>query len=187
MWKPWFFEFGVPDIGIKSLKKDKLVLENKGQKPVPVFVTVDYKDSTTKTIEKTAKVWANGVKEVVVELPDYKNITQLMVNKDVADISPLDNMFPSLKERYAKYNFSEDILSAFQLMAYRMNFEKQDGVIHLVIKDFGLDEELLPVSKTKLVSIDGGRKFDFQFDDKGACTGVNVDWQGYKLEAKKIN
>jgi hypothetical protein len=38
-WKPWFFNFGSVDVDIVSFENGQLVLENKGNRPVPILAS----------------------------------------------------------------------------------------------------------------------------------------------------
>lgn len=63
-WKPWFFEFGYPDLGIKSVSVDdnniKVIVEKVGNIPTRVKLTFVFEDNTKEEIYKSADVWKNG-------------------------------------------------------------------------------------------------------------------------------
>lgn len=94
LWKPWFFEFGYADLAIKSFEKDRAIIINKGNKPIPVFIEVIYKDDRIKHITETAYVWATGQKEFQIVIPDYENVKVILLNKTFFDINPYDNIYP---------------------------------------------------------------------------------------------
>jgi hypothetical protein len=63
-WKPWFFEFGYPDLGLKELKEENgqkvIIVEKKGIIPVPVKVAVFCTDGSVANFYKTARAWDKG-------------------------------------------------------------------------------------------------------------------------------
>jgi len=69
-WKKWFYETGYADLSIKQvvtkLHGYKIVVENKGNKPVPIDLQITYVDKTTYRVHRTVAVWQ---KANVVEIP----------------------------------------------------------------------------------------------------------------------
>ena len=63
-WKKWFYDSGVPDLAItgvkQSGKKVIVTIQMKGSKPVPVHLTVYYKDNTTEALHQSIAVWENS-------------------------------------------------------------------------------------------------------------------------------
>ncbi len=53
-WKKWFYENGYPDLAITNVKQNgtqvTVTVDMKGSKPVPVDITVYYKNGSTKNI-----------------------------------------------------------------------------------------------------------------------------------------
>ncbi|RLD78254.1 MAG: hypothetical protein DRJ10_10640 [Bacteroidetes bacterium] len=188
LWKPWFFEFGVPDLAVKSLKKSKLIIENKGQKPVPVFVEIMYNDSTFKTLSKTANIWSKGNNTVEINIPNYKKVKQISVNKTVADNNNLDNFFPTIQDRYKELNVSEKILGLYNLKQFQVNLNivRKDGLIYFTIQEAGINMALYPKSKTILKSLDDSNIFIFQFNESGDCIGIKIEWGYNRFNAEKL-
>ncbi len=60
-WKPWFFDWGYPDLSIKSvdLKNGNVIItvENTGAYPLPVTLDITLKDGTLIHHHETARVW----------------------------------------------------------------------------------------------------------------------------------
>ena len=187
IWKPWFFEFGYPDVSVVELKKNKLLLKNSGNKPIPVFVDIMYKDSTTKQISKTAKVWT-AKKPVVITIPDYKNLMRLSVNKNVSDMNGLDNFYPPISEWYKSMDIPEDIYGNYNLPLYQADIQilKKQGIAYFVIKNWGVDIAIIPENSTVFKTLDGVITLNFQFNEEDDCTGIKIDWYDYKLDAKKL-
>jgi len=68
-WKKWFYDSGAPDLAITSVKQnDKqttVTVVMKGSKPVPVHLTVFYKDGTTEKLHETIGVWENATSTTI--------------------------------------------------------------------------------------------------------------------------
>ena len=60
-WKSWFFDSGVPDQAITKVsfvkKQYTFLITNIGTKPVPVDLTVYYKDGSTLLLHQTIATW----------------------------------------------------------------------------------------------------------------------------------
>lgn len=68
-WKKWFFSWDYPDLAIKKVEKagmiTKIVIENKGGLPLPVYITII--SGNTKTILRyTAETWKDGKSETTL-------------------------------------------------------------------------------------------------------------------------
>ena len=63
-WKPWFFEFGYPDLGLRELNEESgqkiIIVEKNGAIPVPIKVAVYCTDGTVARFYKTARAWDKG-------------------------------------------------------------------------------------------------------------------------------
>ncbi|MFC2085296.1 M1 family metallopeptidase [Bacteroidota bacterium] len=73
-WKPWFFEYGYPNLAIKSVNINNeitsVVIEKIGNIPTQVELTLIFEDDTKEKINKSSRVWKNNPKEIVL---DYKS------------------------------------------------------------------------------------------------------------------
>lgn len=189
IWKPWFFEFGYADVSVSGLKKNKLQITNKGNKPVPLFINILYNDSSTKKIEKTAEVWKNSKTGVVqIEIPNFKEVDKIMVNQKISDLEILNNFYPPLNQWYGKLNISDNILGTYSIPMYQLDilFEKKNGIIYMKMLRWNNSYALYPLDETTLSTIDDEVKYHFKIDDAGNCTGVKVDWGDFKTDAIKI-
>lgn len=97
-WKAWYYEFGYPDLGIKAVNKSldgySVVIETKGNKPVPVNLFVKYDGGSKEKIHRTAEVWKDGNKEVVIEIKSEKKIKDLTLGDTYdADVNKKDNVY----------------------------------------------------------------------------------------------
>jgi hypothetical protein len=95
-WKPWFFDKGYPDLGLKVLaegKKSKIVVEKKGTLPVPVVLKVTYRDGSEETFSETARVWKDGAAEFTLSKTLGKAIRSVVLgNTQIPDVNPEDNI-----------------------------------------------------------------------------------------------
>jgi aminopeptidase N len=73
-WKSWFYDWGALDLGIKSVQGNKITVEMKGTKPVPVYLHVTFSDGSGQDLHQSALVWKDkkectftvtGKKEIV--------------------------------------------------------------------------------------------------------------------------
>ncbi|MFI5145072.1 MAG: M1 family metallopeptidase [Ignavibacteria bacterium] len=95
-WKPWFFEFGYPDLGIKDVTerkgKSKITIEKIGSLPIPVCIIITYEDSTTRTLNETAGVWKSGNSVITVEDSSGKKIKSVKLgNSHIPDVNGENN------------------------------------------------------------------------------------------------
>ena len=79
-WKPWFFELGYADIAVGKIEygpdETTVYVENVGSFPIPVSLTVKYKDGKEITINKRMDVWKSGIEtcKILVEKGDIEEI-----------------------------------------------------------------------------------------------------------------
>ncbi|MEJ5263401.1 MAG: M1 family metallopeptidase [Ignavibacterium sp.] len=80
-WKPWFFEFGYPDLAIKSYElKDgslKVEIERKGNLPVPIKLSLMNNETIVKELYYTADVWKSGNSTFKITVENVKDITKI--------------------------------------------------------------------------------------------------------------
>ncbi|MCW5923203.1 MAG: M1 family metallopeptidase [Saprospiraceae bacterium] len=97
-WRPWFFEWGYPDLAIKEVLKNEplntqtIVVERKGNLPVPVHLEVEYTDDSQQTIRNTASVWKDGGTTFRVTCPAGKTLKAVRLgDKIIPDTNQKDN------------------------------------------------------------------------------------------------
>jgi aminopeptidase N len=91
-WAPWFFEQGYPDLGIKDITEDNLVLVEKlGNIPVPVEITITYIDGSEEMISRSARVWRDGAKLVAIQLYADKEVKEITLGSDLIPDSFREN------------------------------------------------------------------------------------------------
>ena len=94
-WKPWFFEFGEPDLAIKNVStadnKVKIDIEKIGNLPVPINIVVYYSDETQDTLYRTADVWEGGNNEYVFEIKTNKELGKVVLGDKLIPDADLKN------------------------------------------------------------------------------------------------
>jgi aminopeptidase N len=96
-WRPWFFERGYPDLALRVTPEGngaKVVVERKGNLPVPIRLQVTYADGTLETYAETARVWKDGATEFAVKKTFAKPVrTVTLGDSQVPDANPRDNAY----------------------------------------------------------------------------------------------
>ena len=96
-WKPWFFEFGDPDLGIKSVNtegdKIKIDIEKIGNLPVPVKIVTYFTDGTEDSLYQTAAVW-KGTNEYTFEIKTDKKLSKVVLgDNSIPDVNLKNNVY----------------------------------------------------------------------------------------------
>lgn len=96
--KPWFFEFGYPDLAIKDVRDKEhaviVTIEKKGIYPVPVALTIEYIDGSSLNVHRTAEVWKDGRTILNVEIENFSGIKKILLgNHLVLDANNSDNVW----------------------------------------------------------------------------------------------
>jgi hypothetical protein len=97
-WKSWFFEPGVPDQAITKVSFVKnqytVIITNIGTKPVPVDLTVFYKDGSTQLQHENIATWKNGNKTVTLNFTVKKQVQKLVLGTGYdPDVNKADNVW----------------------------------------------------------------------------------------------
>jgi len=102
-WKSWFFERGVPDLAITKVSSQKnqytVTITNVGNKPIPVDLTVYYRDGTTKLIHQSIAVWKNGNKTYIANFTtSNKKVQKITLGTGYdPDVNMADNVWEAKK------------------------------------------------------------------------------------------
>ena len=97
-WKKWFFDAGIPDLAISSVKKAgtklTIVVAAKGTKPVPVDLIIEFADGSTQKIHRSIAVWEKGSKTCSISLTAAKTVKQVTLgDPHTPDSKPNDNVY----------------------------------------------------------------------------------------------
>jgi len=97
-WKPWFFEYGYPDLAIESVtvNKDevKVKIAKLGNVPTRVKVSLVFADGEVQTKELKADVWAKGDKAVTIKFVTNKKVAKVLLgDKHIPDSFRDNNIY----------------------------------------------------------------------------------------------
>jgi len=93
-WKACYFEPGYADLAIKTVDNKNIVIERKGNMPVPVYLEVIYEDGSKERAYAKPDIWKNGNSQYLVKLKENKNIKSAKLgNPFTADANPEDNTY----------------------------------------------------------------------------------------------
>lgn len=97
-WKPWFFEFGYPDLGIKDVRQSEnlveITIEKKGNQPVPVHLAVTYSENLTEMEKESIRIWQDGRQVYVMRIEtDMEVLKVVLGSEEVPDVNPGDNIW----------------------------------------------------------------------------------------------
>ncbi len=82
-WRPWFFEWGYPDLGVRqvvrdtSADRDLISIERIGNLPIPIHLKITYTDKSTETVHLKADVWKNGDRLCTISAAIGKSVARL--------------------------------------------------------------------------------------------------------------
>ena len=98
LFKPWFFEFGYVDLGIKDVVRNKgiydVVIEKIGLYPAPVLLQIQYEDGSVLQFNEKASIWKDGKKLLQISVPGKKKIQKaLLKSRLVPDADISNNVF----------------------------------------------------------------------------------------------
>jgi aminopeptidase N len=96
-YEPWFFKQGYADIGIDtvSVKDDllKIAITKEGELPIPIAVTVKFKDGSVKRAYRSATAWKNEENDMVwIEMEIDKKPSNIELgNQYIPDVDSTNN------------------------------------------------------------------------------------------------
>ncbi|MBE9491965.1 MAG: M1 family metallopeptidase [Bacteroidetes bacterium] len=96
-WKPWFFEVGCPDLAIDKVETNSdsalIYIKKVGNIPVPLKLTLNYKDNTTETINKPLSIWKNS-DIFTIGIPVTKQIDNVTLGDElIPDVDRKNNYY----------------------------------------------------------------------------------------------
>jgi hypothetical protein len=98
LFKPWFFEFGYVDLGIKEVifdsDKPLVIIEKVGHYPAPVHLEIFYTDGTNEMLKKDASIWKNENQSITISLTKKTSIEKIeLINRLVPDADVSNNVY----------------------------------------------------------------------------------------------
>ncbi len=95
LYKPWFFEYGYPDLALRKVSKDKskysIVVEKIGNYPVPIYLKITYSDGSINMAHEKVSVWKDGNNEYIIDLNSEKPVRQIELSNPVIPDADLTN------------------------------------------------------------------------------------------------
>ncbi|HET6256165.1 MAG TPA: M1 family metallopeptidase [Puia sp.] len=96
-WKRWFYDGGYPDLAITDVRHKgnnwTVTVANKGGKPVPVDLTIEYADGTTEKIHRSVRVWEHDT-QLSLPVHGVKPVTKVRLGSTYTpDSHPADNEY----------------------------------------------------------------------------------------------
>lgn len=100
-WNPWFFESHIPDLAIKDVKnknnKLSVLVENVGNLPVPIDLTVTFENGTQTKLTSSALIWQKGKKETWLDTEAKLKVKSVeLLNKNIPDADASNNKFVNI-------------------------------------------------------------------------------------------
>jgi hypothetical protein len=93
-WKACYFNYGYADLGIKSVDRNRIIIERNGSIPVPIRLEITYGDNSQEKIYRNLSVWKTGVTDYSVKLKSGKNIKKIILgDKLTPDADNSDNIY----------------------------------------------------------------------------------------------
>ncbi len=97
-WKPWFMEFGYPDLGIKNVEINgntiEAAIEKIGNVPTRVEVTFEFTDATKDVTQLSARTWKNSSGVVRIRYETKKKLKKIILgNKHIPDANRSNNVY----------------------------------------------------------------------------------------------
>lgn len=97
-WKRWFYDVGYPDLAIEKVVEKgnakQVIIEMKGNKPVPVDATITYTDGSKQTIHRTIAVWEKNNTTVTLNFTAPNKIKRVdLGGMYIPDVNKKDNVW----------------------------------------------------------------------------------------------
>jgi hypothetical protein len=93
-WKACYFDYGYADLGIKSVDRNRILIERKGSIPVSIRLEITYDDNTQEKIYRNLNIWKTGITEYPIDLKTGKNIRKIILgDKLTPDADNSDNVY----------------------------------------------------------------------------------------------
>jgi len=187
LWDSWYFKMGYPDVAIESFTNGKLVIKRLGDRPTPISVKAEY-DTQVDGVQEvfntmvSTSVWKDDNKTYSMDIPDGDKVNSLVINADFPDFNEIDNYFPSLSDRYKKFDLNDDVMGEYAVKQYPVSIiiSEEDGIFKMELTNSGLGAFLLPVDKNNFVSTDGAMTLKFN-EVEGKVTSVELHISMYGI------
>ena len=93
-WKACYFEYGYADLGIKSVDRNRIIIERKGSIPLSIRLEITYDDNSQEKIYRNLNIWKTGITEYPVKLKTRKAVKKIVLgDKLIPDIDNSNNVY----------------------------------------------------------------------------------------------
>jgi len=93
-WKACYFDYGYADLAIKSVDRNKIIIERKGNIPVSIRLEITYNDNSQEKIYRNLNIWKTGATEYPVKLKTKKAVKKVILgDKLIPDADNSDNVY----------------------------------------------------------------------------------------------
>jgi Peptidase family M1 domain len=97
-WKPWFFDFGYPDLAIKKVEavdgKTQITIQRLGNVPIPIKLKLIYENESTEEIYYSADIWKEGIEEFKIEHETVQVLKEIQLGDvTIPDSNRENNIF----------------------------------------------------------------------------------------------
>jgi len=97
-WKPWFFEFGYPDLSIHKVVEEgsnvNVTIKKEGNIPIPVKLTFYYDDDSKSEKYKDASVWEDSDEVIIISEKTEKVLRKIILgDSHIPDVNSNNNVY----------------------------------------------------------------------------------------------
>jgi hypothetical protein len=177
LWEPWFFQFGNMDVVIESFDNGTLEIANRGSRPVPIHLLLNYNNGTSRKMKFGPSIWKHS-KLFNIEVPDHTNIRDLSINRDIEDDYHEDNFYPINETYHAnpgmliRKDFTGEYLMKEEPCTIKI--ARINDLLLFSYPDFKQNTFLMPKTETEFESQGGSIKVQFILEDN-ICTGLKLE------------
>ncbi len=97
-WKPWFFEWGYPDLAVQGVRRDAtadrdvIFIKKEGSLPLPVHLSISYTDGSQQTLHLGADIWKAGNPTAHVDAEAGKTVKKVSLGgRNIPDTGAKNN------------------------------------------------------------------------------------------------
>ena len=90
-WKPWFFDWGFPDLAVAGIDGRGVLIENRGTMPMAVAGAIEYTDGSREAFRRSPAVWKKGKKSVYIPVEKGKTVKKVTLADPLVSDAVQDN------------------------------------------------------------------------------------------------
>jgi len=136
----------------------------------------------------STSVWKDDNRTYSMDIPNGDKVNSLVINADFPDFNEIDNYFPSLADRYKKFDLSDDIMGEYTVKQYPVSIiiTQESGIYKVEVTNSGIGAFLLPVDKNNFMSTDGTMTLKFnEVEGKVASVELGISTYGITITGTK--